>query len=216
MAPVQIYVYDLSGGIINAVSKQMLGKHFEGIWHTSIVAFGWEIHYRRETGIQINNPGEAVVRCGNVMKRGPPVKILDRYKNDKYKTSYNEQTFADYLKMISGSWTPEKYNLLTHNCISFTMDCIRFLTGQSIPSWIKDLPSKFTTAVLKTCGGAVDVVAYLTGGLKDRLIDLVAALLKMVGNLTQIVKRLGRDIVERLGNNFVIGLALIIVACLVA
>lgn len=29
------------------------------------------------------------------------------------------------------------------NCNSFTNDCVGFLTGSSIPSWIKDLPSDF-------------------------------------------------------------------------
>ncbi|EKM51910.1 uncharacterized protein PHACADRAFT_262319 [Phanerochaete carnosa HHB-10118-sp] len=35
------------------------------------------------------------------------------------------------------------YHLLDFNCNSFTNDCVGFLTGQSIPAWIQDLPSDF-------------------------------------------------------------------------
>jgi hypothetical protein len=32
MAPVQLYVYDLSGGMARSMSQQIVGRMIEGIW----------------------------------------------------------------------------------------------------------------------------------------------------------------------------------------
>jgi thiol-disulfide isomerase/thioredoxin len=68
-------------------------------------------------------------------------------------TALDEETFNDYIQEIQSEYagskvgyklcytltrpTFEKYHLLDFNCNSFTNDCVGFLTGQSIPSWIK-------------------------------------------------------------------------------
>lgn len=43
--PVTLYVYDLSMGLANTFSRQFVGQHFEGIWHTGIVVFGTEYFF---------------------------------------------------------------------------------------------------------------------------------------------------------------------------
>lgn len=42
---VLLYIYDLSSGIASMMSPMLLGRHIEGIWHTSIVIFGREYFY---------------------------------------------------------------------------------------------------------------------------------------------------------------------------
>ena len=42
---VQLYVYELSGGMAAAMSMSMIGKQIDGIWHTGIVVYGKEYFY---------------------------------------------------------------------------------------------------------------------------------------------------------------------------
>lgn len=128
MAPVQLYVYDLSNGMARQMSLQLTGRQIDGIWHTSIVVFGKEIFYGQ--GISITGPGQS--------HHGRPLKVVELGE-----TALDEQTFEEYLSEMREHYTADKYHLLEFNCNSFTNDCAGFLTGGSIPAWIKDLPSDF-------------------------------------------------------------------------
>ncbi|RDX49944.1 DUF862-domain-containing protein [Lentinus brumalis] len=128
MSKVQLYVYDLSNGLAKQLSRQLTGRQIDGIWHTSVVVFGKEVFYGQ--GISIVKPGQS--------HHGQPLQILDMGE-----TAIDEQTFDEYLAEVRDHYTADKYHLLEFNCNSFTNDCIGFLTGGSIPAWIKDLPSDF-------------------------------------------------------------------------
>ncbi|KAI0917382.1 hypothetical protein AcW1_007420 [Taiwanofungus camphoratus] len=125
---VEIYVYDLSNGLAKQLSLQLTGKQIDGIWHTSVVVFGKEISYGQ--GISITVPRQ--------FHLGKPLQILDMGE-----TALDEETFHEYLTEMRQHYTADKYHLLEFNCNSFTNDCVGFLTGNSIPPWIKDLPSDF-------------------------------------------------------------------------
>ncbi|KAF9267288.1 DUF862-domain-containing protein [Marasmius fiardii PR-910] len=126
--PVKLYVYDLSNGIAKQMSLQLTGRQIDGIWHTSIVVYGREIFYGH--GISETAPGRS--------HHGSPLQIIDLGTTD-----IDEDTFNDYLVEIREHYTAEKYHLLDFNCNSFTNDCAGFLTGGSIPEYIKDLPTDF-------------------------------------------------------------------------
>ncbi|KAI0631986.1 PPPDE putative peptidase domain-containing protein [Trametes polyzona] len=128
MSKVQLYVYDLSNGLAKQLSRQLTGRQIDGIWHTSVVVFGKEIFYGQ--GIDITKPG--------MSHHGKPLQIIDMGE-----TAIDELTFNEYLEEMRQHYTADKYHLLDFNCNSFTNDCIGFLTGGSIPAWIKDLPSDF-------------------------------------------------------------------------
>ncbi|GJE88311.1 PPPDE putative peptidase domain-containing protein [Phanerochaete sordida] len=106
----------------------LTGKQIDGIWHTSVVVFGKEIFYGQ--GILTTAPGQS--------HHGTPLHVIDMGE-----TAIDEETFEDYLNEMREHYTADKYHLLDFNCNSFTNDCVGFLTGQSIPAWIKDLPSDF-------------------------------------------------------------------------
>ncbi|KAF8650336.1 hypothetical protein AX16_005277 [Volvariella volvacea WC 439] len=127
-SPVKLYVYDLSRGMARQMSLQLTGRHIDGIWHTSIVVFGKEIWYGQ--GINSAAPGHS--------HHGQPLQILDMGE-----TLLDEETFNEYIHEIRSHYTADKYHLLDFNCNSFTDDCISFLTGGSIPQYIKDLPTDF-------------------------------------------------------------------------
>ncbi|KAG2145882.1 PPPDE putative peptidase domain-containing protein [Suillus clintonianus] len=127
-APVKIYVYDLSKGLAGQLSLQLTGRQIDGVWHTSVVVFGKEIFYG--PGICETEPSRS--------HHGSPLRIIDMGE-----TCIDEQTFDEYLSEIKEHYTADKYHLLDFNCNSFTNDCLGFLTGSSLPSYIKDLPSDF-------------------------------------------------------------------------
>ncbi|KAJ3516963.1 hypothetical protein NLJ89_g788 [Agrocybe chaxingu] len=140
MPPVKLYVYDLSNGLARQLSRQLTGRQIDGIWHTSVVVFGKEIFYGQ--GISITPPGRS--------HHGQPLQILDMGE-----TSLGEDIFNEYLQEMTDHYTADKvsssfvdfetwsYTRTEFNCNSFTDDCVGFLTGQSVPAFIKDLPSDF-------------------------------------------------------------------------
>ncbi|EJC97999.1 DUF862-domain-containing protein [Fomitiporia mediterranea MF3/22] len=125
---VKLYVYDLSNGLAKQLSMQLTGRQIDGIWHTSVVVFGKEIFYGQ--GICTTMPGQS--------HHGQPLQVIDMGE-----TALDEETFNDYIQEMNSIYTADKYHLLDFNCNSFTNDCIGFLTGGSIPSWIRDLPADF-------------------------------------------------------------------------
>ncbi|KAK7056967.1 hypothetical protein VNI00_002685 [Paramarasmius palmivorus] len=126
--PVKLYVYDLSNGLARQMSLQLTGRQIDGIWHTSIVVYGKEIFYGQ--GINITAPGRS--------HHGSPLNIVDLGTTD-----IDEDTFNEYLEELKEQYTADKYHLLDFNCNSFTNDVAGFLTGGSIPDYIKDLPTDF-------------------------------------------------------------------------
>ncbi|KAH0832170.1 hypothetical protein J3R83DRAFT_13083 [Lanmaoa asiatica] len=132
-APVKLYVYDLSNGMARQLSLQLTGRQIDGIWHTSVVVFGKEIFYGQ--GISTTQPGKS--------HHGSPLRIVDMGE-----TAIDEDTFDDYLAAMREHYTADKVprsygSRIDFNCNSFTNDCIGFLTGGSIPSYITSLPSDF-------------------------------------------------------------------------
>ncbi|WVF66192.1 hypothetical protein IAT40_000932 [Kwoniella sp. CBS 6097] len=128
MSKVQLYVYDLSHGMAKSMSMMLTGKQIDGIWHTSVVAFGREVFYGQ--GILESNPGTT--------HHGPPLHIIDVGE-----THLDEGTFNEYLQSLGEMYTPSKYHLIEFNCNHFTADVVGFLTGQEIPAWISGLPAEF-------------------------------------------------------------------------
>ncbi|WWC85963.1 uncharacterized protein L201_000833 [Kwoniella dendrophila CBS 6074] len=128
MSKVQLYVYDLSRGLAKQMSLMLTGKQIDGIWHTSVVAWGREIFYGQ--GILTSKPGTT--------HHGPPLHVIEVRE-----TQIDEDTFNEYLSSLGEMYTPSKYHLIEFNCNHFTADVIGFLTGQEIPKWISGLPAEF-------------------------------------------------------------------------
>ncbi|KAF5374136.1 hypothetical protein D9615_008883 [Tricholomella constricta] len=126
--PVKLYVYDLSNGMARQMSRQLTGRQIDGIWHTSVVVFGRETFYGQ--GISTTLPGRS--------HHGAPLQVIDLGE-----TAIDEETFNEYVMEMKDHYTADKYHLLEFNCNSFTNDVIGFLTGGSIPDYIKDLPTDF-------------------------------------------------------------------------
>ncbi|ORY25189.1 PPPDE putative peptidase domain-domain-containing protein [Naematelia encephala] len=128
MSKVELYVYDLSRGMAKSMSLMLTGKQIDGIWHTSVVAYGREVFFGQ--GIMEAKPGAT--------HHGAPL-----YKIDMGETSIDEETFQEYLTSLQELYTPAAYHLIEFNCNHFTADVVGFLTGREIPNWISGLPAEF-------------------------------------------------------------------------
>ena len=130
---VELWVYDLSQGMASQLSSSLLGRHIEGIWHTSIVVYDLEICFGN--GIQTSRPGQSYY--------GIPVQKLSMGS-----TEIPYSVFDEYLRELHQVWTPEKYHLLENNCNHFSNDLMQFLVGKTIPNHITSLPSNFLSTPL--------------------------------------------------------------------
>ncbi|KAG9294271.1 hypothetical protein G9A89_021630 [Geosiphon pyriformis] len=128
MAPIKLYVYDLSQGLARSLSLGLTGRQIEGIWHTGVVAYGLEWYYGQ--GILFDLPGETQL--------GPPSQIIDMGD-----TQIPQEIFEEYLDELRQVFTMDKYHLLDNNCNNFSNAVCEFLTGKQIPEFITGLPADF-------------------------------------------------------------------------
>ncbi|XP_076053030.1 uncharacterized protein LOC143032337 isoform X8 [Oratosquilla oratoria] len=127
---VELYVYDLSRGFAKAMSPALLGKQIEGLWHTSVVAYGREYFFGGE-GIASCRPGQTVL--------GDPDRV-----EALGESQVPYQLFLEYIIGLGeSSFKPDSYDLLRHNCNSFSNELSQFLCGSGIPNHILKLPDEF-------------------------------------------------------------------------
>eukprot|EP00282_Hemiselmis_andersenii_P024451 CAMPEP_0172019268 /NCGR_PEP_ID=MMETSP1041-20130122/12546_1 /TAXON_ID=464988 /ORGANISM="Hemiselmis andersenii, Strain CCMP439" /LENGTH=150 /DNA_ID=CAMNT_0012674431 /DNA_START=48 /DNA_END=497 /DNA_ORIENTATION=- len=109
------------------MSMAMVGKQFDGIWHTAIVVHGREWFFGG--GIQSAVPG--TTQYGHPVQRVP----LGR-------THIPREVMEEFLEEISPRFTFETYHVLSNNCNNFSNELAVFLTGGGIPQHILDLPKE--------------------------------------------------------------------------
>ncbi|XP_050419906.1 uncharacterized protein LOC126832910 isoform X2 [Adelges cooleyi] len=126
---VQLYVYDLTGGMARMLGPSLLQRDLEGIWHSAIVVFGKEYFYG-SSGISICQPGTTAL--------GSPLRI-----HNLGRTCLPEDVYQEYLRGLEQDrFKPTNYNLLKHNCNNFTNEISQFLCGNPIPEYIINLPNE--------------------------------------------------------------------------
>lgn len=124
MAKVELHIYDLSKGVARLYGP-MLGLDIEGVWHTGISVYGKEIYFGQ--GIQILEAGKTHL--------GPPERVYDLGTTELPWDLIEEYVQND----LQEEWNAESYHLLQHNCNHFSEELAQFLTGHSIPEYIKQL-----------------------------------------------------------------------------
>ncbi|KAI0214738.1 Desumoylating isopeptidase 1 [Lamellibrachia satsuma] len=135
--PVRLYVYDLSQGLVEKLPSSLLGENLGGLWHTGIVVYRLEFFYSSE-GIKICQPSGTIL--------GDPHKTADLGETlvpfEKY--------MAHLQKLSNTTFRPKDYELIKHNCNTFTDTMARYLTGQNIPSYITENANELRTSPLVT------------------------------------------------------------------
>lgn len=139
---VELYIYDLSGGMARQFSMGLIGQQIDAIYHTSIVFnnaehfFGQGIH-RKVPGTTHHGQPLQVVKLGTT---DLPLDVIDQY-----------------LQSLEEIYTPESYDLFVHNCNNFSQDLSMFLVGKSIPEEIRSLPETFLrTPIGQMLRGQID------------------------------------------------------------
>ncbi|RMZ84754.1 hypothetical protein DV737_g1010, partial [Chaetothyriales sp. CBS 132003] len=139
---VELYVYDLSGGLARQYSQALIGQHIDAVYHTAIVVNNIEYFFGQ--GIHRKIPGST--------HHGRPIKIVNLGK-----THVNPETIEEYVQSLESVYTPESYDLFLHNCNNFSQDLSMFLVGKSIPDEITSLPETFLrTPVGQMLRGQID------------------------------------------------------------
>eukprot|EP00035_Acanthoeca_spectabilis_P010385 m.184116 g.184116 ORF g.184116 m.184116 type:complete len:170 (-) comp15006_c2_seq3:2166-2675(-) len=130
---VEVYVYDLSQGMMATMSEQFLGKRLDGLWHTAVVAYGEEYYFGG--GIQKATPGSTPA--------GAPTTVVSNGT-----TEVPKWMFEQYLDGIRDRYTTDTYNLLSNNCNNFADEAAKFLTGKGVPENVSQLPDEFLSTPL--------------------------------------------------------------------
>lgn len=145
--PVELLIYDISNGLSSKLSPLLLGRHFEAIYHTSVVVFGEEYWF----GGKIFKNSPPCTRCfGRPLTRSRVRLEASEYFPDLRvvrmgHTLATSEEFHRHLDLETRlDFTPASYDILTHNCNSFTNEAMMFLTGHGIPEEIKRLPELVT------------------------------------------------------------------------
>lgn len=146
--PVELYVYDLSGGMARAMSMMLLGKQIDAVYHTSIVVHQRELYY----GQGINQARPLTTPFGHPME---VVRLGE--------TELDEELLDSLLLDLAQRYTAAAYSLFTHNCNTFSDELARVLVGCGIPAHITSLPAE----VLATPFGAM--IAPMLSGLEAQL-----------------------------------------------
>ncbi|XP_055618229.1 uncharacterized protein LOC129763316 [Toxorhynchites rutilus septentrionalis] len=132
---VVLYIYDLTQGMAAMMSQMLLGRHIEGIWHTAVVVYGREYFFGSQ-GITSCPPGTTVL--------GQPLR-----RETIGQTFIPRSVFTDYVRGLAEStFRGTRYNLLQHNCNTFSEDLCQFLCGVGIPKYILDLPQDILSTPL--------------------------------------------------------------------
>ncbi|XP_013192826.2 uncharacterized protein LOC106136737 isoform X1 [Amyelois transitella] len=125
--PVELYIYDLTHGLASLLSPAILGRQIEGVWHTSVVAYGREFFYGSH-GISTCAPGS--------LQLGAPQQV-ERLGQ----TFVPFPVFAEYLQgLATTTYTGSEYRLLEHNCNHFSEEVAQFLCGAHVPKHIVRQP----------------------------------------------------------------------------
>jgi len=118
---VYLYKYDMSKGHACWLSPALIGEKLQGIWHTSIVAFGAEYWYGGKI-YHSSSPGET--------HWGEPTEICQL----PGRTLRTVDELRDYLcHEAAHLFTVESYNMVTHNCNHFSDFVCRFLLNSRVP-----------------------------------------------------------------------------------
>lgn len=125
---VELYVYDLSGGMARQYSQALTGVQIDAIYHTAIVLN--RVEYFFGQGIHRKIPGST--------HHGRPMRVIKLGRTD-----LPMDVIEEYIQSLESIYTPESYDLFLHNCNNFTQDLSVFLVGKSIPTEISSLPETF-------------------------------------------------------------------------
>ena len=125
---VSLISYDISGKATKKLSRILFGKKIDGIWHTSILAFGFEWWYGGDCfqSRPCSTPfGPSPTRTEPLGNTTRSIFELKEFIRSKMRKKYNY----------------DSYDVMTNNCNNFTNEISNFLIHKGIRKEIVSLPS---------------------------------------------------------------------------
>ena len=104
---VTLLVYDITMGMAKGMSMMLIGQQIDAVYHTSLVVYGTEYFF-----------GGGI--CKMAPKTTPYGKPIDELPLGE--TEIPKEFFDEYLKELDHKYSPEKYDLVNHNCNMFTAE----------------------------------------------------------------------------------------------
>eukprot|EP00796_Vickermania_ingenoplastis_P013294 gene13294-9132_t len=145
-SPVEIYIYDLSQGLMELYSEKILGRRISGVYHSSIVCYGVEFFF--EGGINSTRAG--------LTRFGPKF-----YRLALGSTRVQLHQFIDWVEEVEGSqFQLHSYDLINWNCHHFTQKAVEFLLG-SQASFPEFLMSTLNMVLQTDLGRAVSEILFV-------------------------------------------------------
>jgi Ca2+-binding EF-hand superfamily protein len=124
---VSLISYDISGNATKNLSRILFGKKIEGIWHTSILAFGYEWWFGGD--------------CFQSRPFSTPFGPTPDKVQDLGDTTRSLQELKDFIKTkMRKKYNYTSYDVIKNNCNNFTNDISYFLVHKGIPRSIVSLP----------------------------------------------------------------------------
>jgi len=127
-APVELLYYDISKSFAKYLAPLLFGHSEEGVWHSSIVAFGKEFFYFGE--IQIAEPASTPF--------GKPTKRLQL--GTTLRTRRQLQVHIELE--LNQKFQCNAYDIFTNNCNHCCDDLALFLLGRHIPNEVRFLSDR--------------------------------------------------------------------------
>eukprot|EP01059_Diplonema_ambulator_P001044 TRINITY_DN10803_c0_g1_i1.p1 TRINITY_DN10803_c0_g1~~TRINITY_DN10803_c0_g1_i1.p1 ORF type:complete len:324 (+),score=39.93 TRINITY_DN10803_c0_g1_i1:67-1038(+) len=134
MSEVEIYMYDISNGMARVMGP-MFGVNIEAIWHTSVVAFGYEYFFAGGGGILREDPGTTPF--------GRPVE-----KRSLGRTRKTRVEFEDWNRSQGEEFGPDAYNLIEKNCNHYTDKALKYLVDQGVPDTVSNMTASIVSSPL--------------------------------------------------------------------
>jgi Ca2+-binding EF-hand superfamily protein len=151
--PVEVLIYDISGGNAEWIGPLLLGRKVEMV-HSAVLVYGSEFWYggnvfksdppcSKQFGNPLPHPWNEPLPTSEVRPDLPVVKV-----------GYTFVRHDEFVKFLQKEIVPryngiEKYDLLTHNCCNFSDEIVTFLTGTGIPSRILEIQKVGMTPTIK-------------------------------------------------------------------
>ena len=124
---ISLISYDISGRATKNLSRILFGRTIEGIWHTSVLAFGYEWWYGGD--------------CFQSRPFSTPFGTTPDKVEDLGETTRTLTELKDFIKLkMRKKYNYQTYDVISNNCNNFTNEVSLFLTHRGIRSSIVSLP----------------------------------------------------------------------------
>ncbi|CAK0910412.1 unnamed protein product [Prorocentrum cordatum] len=132
-ARVELYLYDLSRSMAHVLSPVLLGRHENGVWHSSVVVHGTEFYYYGT--LRLADPGTT--------EFGEPTEVVDLGVTLRSSAEVDEM-----LDKLDAEFQPEKYDVFRHNCNDLSDKLVLYLLGRHIPDSVRLLTERLAKSSL--------------------------------------------------------------------